>query len=681
MPLDKPDIYNALCVYRELGLKFGRLEKYEKSLPYFDEALQRSPQDVRALLGRARYRAQACKYNDALKDLATLKASDPENIYVFATECLVKYLCCQFEQAMVDNLNKIPIRKKPDNFVLGTMHCEDAIRNNVGSRAGHPLRDHFLIIRKLAWKRNFEKSKPYQPISKFKKKRKELKDEQMTNQLAAPRIKLDIPGDHKPKKDHKKSINSANLASISSSKKLDEVGHSLLNEGSSIEESLHSVVDINEKIPPMREYPFRPIQRYTTNIRNLMSERYLDKMFHDKSFLQRMKVDPAVKSPNDNGVKRIEGLVKKSSKYIHYNQELLRARRPFFLLRLQDAKAGGKLAERQLERERTMMKYCETEAQSTIERIKQAVKEQKLRQTIELAEKMYLFCEATPKKSLPNRNAYLIQLYTLVRDGFYGAKTIRSSMSEEQKYTRVAIFLGLPVDKQGSADSLVVQFRAHFLDKKKQCRIIVERVRNATCREELVWLYHELSRLHFDQKQYELSKAYATKCLREAYILKDDKWTVNAMFLMIRVQVLNRNKNGARIELRNCKKVAIKIPDEKMEDFIALCIKILNDTPMEGVQPTKMLEIRTKNIMKLITSDQMRMKAELIFQRINALPPCKRMSVLPGIHYPEIPTQKEPQDKASKEGQTRAKIPSRRKTGENRRGMNFLQLIQYHVDT
>lgn len=105
---------------------------------------------------------------------------------------------------------------------------------------------------------------------------------------------------------------------------------------------------------------------------------------------------------------------------------------------------------------------------------------------------------------------------------------------------------------------------------RKQCQITEERVRNSSSREELVWLYHELSRLHFDRKEFELSKAYATKCLREAYIIKDDKWIINAMFLMIKVHVVNRNKNGARIELRNCRKIALKIQDEKMEQFIGL---------------------------------------------------------------------------------------------------------------
>ncbi|XP_045479224.1 outer dynein arm-docking complex subunit 4-like [Harmonia axyridis] len=676
MPLEKVDICNALCVYREIGLKFGRLEYYEKSLPYFDQALDRSPEDLRALLGRSRYRAQACKYNDALKDLATLHKSSPENIYVFASECLVKYLCCEFEQAMVDNLRKIPLRKKPDNFVVGAMHCEDAIRNNIGSRAGHPLRDHFLIIRKLAWMKNFEGSKPYQPKSKYKKRRKESADEKMINMLAAPKKKLSLPTDRKPKKE-RKSISSVEMSTMSATKRMDM---DILNEGSSIEESLHSVVDLKHQIPHMIDFPFRPIQRFTSNVQNLIAERYLDKMFHDKIFLQKLKHDPAVKSPNNSGVRKIEGLVRKSSKYMHYNQELLRSRRPFFLLRLQDAKAGGKLKMRQLERERMMMRFCQTEAQNMIERIKVAVGEHNLKHIIEIAEKMYVFCDSTPKKTLPNRSEYLLQLFALVRDGFYKTKTVRPSMSEEQKMARVAIIIGLPKERQGSTDSLITQFRDHFVDKKKQCGLFEERVKNCVCREELVWLYHELARLHFERKGYELSKAYGTKCLRESYLLKDNKWIMNAMFLMIKVHVVNKNKNGARIELRNCIRIAKKLDDELMEDFILYCIKVLNDTPMEGVQPSKMLDVRMKNIMKLMTSDEMKMKAELIFQRINCLPPSKRMSVLPGIHYPEPPPREQMPSMLELDKNTPRK-PKKKKTAvDNRRGVNFMKLIQHHVD-
>lgn len=112
------------------------------------------------------------------------------------------------------------------------------------------------------------------------------------------------------------------------------------------------------------------------------------------------------------------------------------------------------------------MKYCENEAQNMIEKIKLKVNEGNLRQVIEIGEKMFLFCENTPKKSLPNRNTYLLHLFGLVRDGYYTTKAIRNSMTDEQKKTRVSIILGLPKEMQGSTDSLITQFKDYFVDKK-----------------------------------------------------------------------------------------------------------------------------------------------------------------------------------------------------------------------
>lgn len=40
------------------------------------------------------------------------------------------------------------------HFSLGIMHCSKAIQTCVGDSAGRPLRDHFKIVRKLAWDKN-----------------------------------------------------------------------------------------------------------------------------------------------------------------------------------------------------------------------------------------------------------------------------------------------------------------------------------------------------------------------------------------------------------------------------------------------------------------------------------------------------------------------------------------------
>lgn len=52
------------------------------------------------------------------------------------------------------------------------MDCYEAIESCIGERAGRPLRDHFKIIRKIAWKRNYAAHKPFEPTPQTKPKKK-----------------------------------------------------------------------------------------------------------------------------------------------------------------------------------------------------------------------------------------------------------------------------------------------------------------------------------------------------------------------------------------------------------------------------------------------------------------------------------------------------------------------------
>lgn len=55
----------------------------------------------------------------------------------------------------------------------------------MGERAGRPLRDHYKIIRKLAWKKAQEEKKPYEPKGRAKKK-KEMKKKLMQDHTRDP---------------------------------------------------------------------------------------------------------------------------------------------------------------------------------------------------------------------------------------------------------------------------------------------------------------------------------------------------------------------------------------------------------------------------------------------------------------------------------------------------------------
>lgn len=137
-----------------MGYYILRLEQYVKSLKIFDEAIKYTPDDVRALIGRARSLAKESLYEGAIKDINKALDIEPGNLVALAEKALQTYLKGEFEDGLVQNIKMLPIRQKPEHFALGVMYCYNAVNTCVGDPAGRPLRDYFKIIRQLAWKKN-----------------------------------------------------------------------------------------------------------------------------------------------------------------------------------------------------------------------------------------------------------------------------------------------------------------------------------------------------------------------------------------------------------------------------------------------------------------------------------------------------------------------------------------------
>lgn len=150
----KNEIVGCDTLYREMGYYILALEQYEKSVKAFDEAIKHTPDDIRALIGRSRSRAKNCLHKGAIKDINKALELQPGNLAASADKALITYLNCDFENGLVQNTRMLSIRQKPEHFALGVMHCSNAIDTSVGEPAGKPLRDHFKIIRELAWKKN-----------------------------------------------------------------------------------------------------------------------------------------------------------------------------------------------------------------------------------------------------------------------------------------------------------------------------------------------------------------------------------------------------------------------------------------------------------------------------------------------------------------------------------------------
>lgn len=154
------------------------------------------------------------------------------------------------------------------------------------------------MIRILAWKKAMLAKKPYE--NKYRKKRKHIKK-----------------NDYLAKAVERLQKKSQSRASIIMSKSFPVLSYSSDLE---IRDSLYTHESEENIIPPGPAYPYRPLQRRTSNIENYMAEKYLDKMYIDKLFLKNLKKCEGVKSANQTGTKNILKMAKEGYKTLCYKQ-------------------------------------------------------------------------------------------------------------------------------------------------------------------------------------------------------------------------------------------------------------------------------------------------------------------------------------------------------------------------
>lgn len=114
-----------------------------------------------------------------------------------------------------------------------------------------------------------------------------------------------------------------------------------------------------------------------------------------------------------------------------------------------------------------------------------------------------------------------------------------------------------------------------FIHYRKWNSLYEERLRKATSLEETTWLYHELSRFNIELKQYELSRVYARKCIQDARKSNNQRWIINAMMLITKVDMLQHNRNDAKLEMESALQVAKDMDDEDLVKYLEKVLNIL----------------------------------------------------------------------------------------------------------
>lgn len=106
------------------------------------------------------------------------------------------------------------------------------------------------------------------------------------------------------------------------------------------------------------------------------------------------------------------------------------------------------------------------------------------------------------------------------------------------------------------------------LFSRKLNSIYEDRLRKATKPDEIAWLYHELSRFTIELKKYELARVYARKCIQVARTYNNQRWVINAMMLITKVNLLQHSRNDAKAEVCGAIEIAKSMNDDGLVKYL-----------------------------------------------------------------------------------------------------------------
>lgn len=654
----KDEIYGNQTLYREIGYYMLRQEANEKSLKYFDEAIKYTPNDVRALIGRSRARASNIKRAEFLADdLNRALELEPDNMSAHTQKALSTYLSSEYENGLVQNTRLLHKRQKPENFRVGVMHCYDAIDTTIGEAAGKPLRDYFKIIRKLAWNKN----------------------------------RMFLEGVANEKRGNKKILpffvddTSEKVAILTNRKRTTEG----LHKKTAIKDSLHSHTSEKYFIPPFgEEFPFHPLQKNTSNIKNFMAEKYLESMYKEKNFLENLS-ETGTSSPNKKGSEKIRYLAKTAYQMVSYKQELLRHRKPFYYIKYKEGTSTANLKTKQAQELFTQQQTTKREVDLLMVRLRRLCNDKQFRQMMDIAEKLITFCDSKSKRLLPNKSTYLEEIFTIIRRGYYQLYRVNPNQYPWDQMKRIYLALGLPISRDPSCDSVITESKPVFTDNKKQLQQLEIRLREKVeTIEEICYCYYEMCKNCIDLKQYEIAKIYAKQCIQEAKSTNNLEWILITRMLLVRIYVQQGNKTDARTQVLEAKTVGEELGNENLLQYLDKCLELIGNIEHDECTGKQILTQRQNNILSLITAGKLKTEFSHLFRKMSALPASRRMNIMPGIRTNDAaaikptvamsiaPDTGRKSDAAVDTFQTKL-IKKQQKTAK---GVGFMQLIQFHFD-
>ncbi|KAJ2946074.1 hypothetical protein O0L34_g4993 [Tuta absoluta] len=363
-------------------------------------------------------------------------------------------------------------------------------------------------------------------------------------------------------------------------------------------------------------------------ISRLMSSKYLERMAHDKYFLEALCNDERLSSANQQGSFKLKALANQALADVEKRQEVLRERRPFYAVRASEGTTGSRLSDTRKKQLKKAQAQNVTDAKRLISAAEAMFEKRDTAKCLENAEFAMEQINRKPTNMMPGKDKFLQQLQDIVAKAFLDQKRVGEKQSECDREKRAFVLLGIALSREPSRDSVLkVRPPAPPRDAKRRLRALEVALDASARPAERCYLLHELARLNIDTKQTQKARYFAYKCQSEARATKQRSWLLNATFLLARGHILQNNRQEARAALIEGAGLARSYRMPEVAEFFDTCVNVSLEGDVEADDET--VEQREKDMVNLL-DDDMKSEAEHLFRKMAVLPAQRRFSVMPG---------------------------------------------------
>ncbi|KAJ2945208.1 hypothetical protein O0L34_g9277 [Tuta absoluta] len=359
----------------------------------------------------------------------------------------------------------------------------------------------------------------------------------------------------------------------------------------------------------------------------VLAMKYLGPMAYDKFFLQELQKDRRIPSANAAGSKELEKLIDEALNSLCERQEMLRAQRPYYSIKLAEkteSKYLNKYRKDLLEKEREV---SVKNAERFMRDMSKSLKGNRLNEVIAIAERMQAFLDSRTPQTLPEKDYFTDRLYRKVGEGYFNQHRLSYRLSEHSNRRRIAFLMGLPVGRPTSFDSMMASYPYKFVDVDQTINKVQALIDQCENNYQRCWLFYEMARLLNTKKNFALAKFYAKRCQQQAHAIDFPIWWLNGCFVLMAGDMQQGNQNDIRIAVEEAYEYSKKLQDpERVRTFLRKCA----DLAAAAVPPDefKVIKQREKHILKVL-DDVSKAEQGLLFKRIWTLPTDRRFFVLP----------------------------------------------------